>query len=203
MLELWNERYRQPEYAYGKLPNDYLHAKLPLFAPGKILFPAEGEGRNAVYAATLGWDCHCFDQSTEGRKKALDLAAAQGVTIQYQAAEFQQLDYPEESFDAIALIYAHFPADLKSAYHRRLCTWLKKGGIIIFEAFSKEHLNFNRVNEKVGGPKDAGMLFSLEEIRADFSGFEILELEEMTVELNEGLYHVGTGSVIRFLGRKR
>jgi len=29
--------------------------------PGKVLFPAEGEGRNAVHAAMLGWEVHAFD----------------------------------------------------------------------------------------------------------------------------------------------
>jgi hypothetical protein len=58
-------------------------------------------------------------------------------------------------------------------------------------------------NEKVGGPKDIESLFSIEEIKADFSNFDIIELEEKEIELNEGLFHNGKGSVIRFVGRKK
>ena len=60
----WNERYVSKEYVYGKEPNtffkDFIHQKLRI--PGKLLLPAEGEGRNAVFAATgrsrRSDDCH-------------------------------------------------------------------------------------------------------------------------------------------------
>ena len=55
MSEFWDKRYGEEGFAYGKEPNEYIRAKLPLLTPGKILFPGEGEGRNAVYAAQLGW----------------------------------------------------------------------------------------------------------------------------------------------------
>lgn len=55
MKVFWDERYNQDDYAYGKNPNEYLKAKLKELKPGKILFPAEGEGRNAVFAAKPGW----------------------------------------------------------------------------------------------------------------------------------------------------
>jgi len=57
-------------------------------------------------------------------------------------------------------------------------------------------------NEKVGGPKEIDMLFSIEEIRSDFANYHIMELKEQEIELNEGLYHNGTASVIRFVGTK-
>jgi len=96
-----------------------------------------------------------------------------------------------------------FPATIKSQYHKSLDSYLKSGGIIIFEAFSKKHINYVTVNEKVGGPKDIDSLFSIEEIKSDFPNYEFLELEEKEIELNEGLFHNGTGSVIRFVGRKK
>ncbi|MEP7171510.1 MAG: SAM-dependent methyltransferase, partial [Bacteroidota bacterium] len=52
-------------------------------------------------------------------------------------------------------------------------------------------------------PKDIGMLFSIDEIKSDFNNFEIIELSEQEIELNEGLFHNGKGSVIRFVGRKK
>ena len=199
----WNERYHNSEFAYGEQPNNYLKEQLEKLPVGKILFPAEGEGRNAVFAATLGWTVAAFDISVEGQKKALQLAERNGVTIDYQVGELETLHYQDGQFDAIALIYAHFPAAIKSHVHKTLDKYLRKGGTIIFEAFSKSHIEYQAKNEKVGGPKDIESLFSINEIWADFSNYNVVELEEQTIYLNEGIYHNGEGSVIRFVGRKK
>jgi hypothetical protein len=115
----------------------------------------------------------------------------------------QTLPYIPEQFDALALIYAHFPADIKSQYHRALDKYLRKGGVVIFEAFSKRHLEYIAKNENVGGPKELAMLFSIQEIEADFANYDIIELAEQEIELSEGQFHNGKGSVIRFVGRKK
>jgi len=202
-VDRWNDRYSTDEFAYGEQPNNYLKEQLVHLETGTILFPAEGEGRNAVFAAKLGWKVSAFDISIEGMNKALRLAENNQVNIDYQLGELQKLDYKDEQFDAIALIYAHFPFAMKSTYHKTLSNYLRRGGLLIFEAFSKNHLDYIAKNEKVGGPKEIDMLFSIEEIRTDFENYEILALEEKEIELNEGLFHNGRGSVIRFVGRKR
>lgn len=199
----WDDRYKSEEFAYGEEPNNFLKEQLEKLNPATILFPAEGEGRNAIFAAKLGWQVSAFDISQEGRNKALKLAEANDVSIDYQVGELETLDFGAEQFDAIALIYAHFPAEIKSEIHKQLDQLLRKNGIIIFEAFSKKHLEYVTKNEKVGGPKDIESLFSIEEIKADFPNYEIIELEEKEIELSEGLFHNGTGSVIRFVGRKK
>ena len=202
-IERWNERYSKQEFAYGEEPNNYLKEQLEKLNVGTILFPAEGEGRNAVFAAKLGWTVSAFDISAQGKNKALLLAESNNVKIDYQVGELNSLNYADNHFDAVALIYAHFPAAIKSQLHKALSKLLRKDGVIIFEAFSKKHLEYATVNEKVGGPKDLAQLFSIEEIKSDFENFEILELEEKEIELKEGLFHNGTGMVIRFVGRKK
>ncbi|MDH7460812.1 methyltransferase domain-containing protein [Chitinophagaceae bacterium 26-R-25] len=198
----WDERYASEEFAYGTKPNDYLKEQLAKLSPGKILFPGEGEGRNAVFAATQGWNVSAFDISIEGQKKAQQLAASNKVSIDYKVGTLEELPYHAEQFDAIALIYAHFPANIKSLYHKTLSKYLRKGGIVIFEAFSKNHIDYLAKNEKVGGPKDLGSLFSIEEIKADFDHYHFRELAEVEIELNEGVFHNGVGSVVRFVAEK-
>lgn len=202
-IDRWNDRYSTDEFAYGEQPNNYLKEQLEKLPAGTILFPAEGEGRNAVFAAKLGWTVSAFDISVEGRNKAFRLAEKNKVTIDYQVGELQTLNYNAEQFDAIALIYAHFPADIKSQYHKTLDNYLRKNGFVIFEAFSKRHVDYIAKNEKVGGPKDIAMLFSMDELKSDFVNYEIIELVEEEVELSEGSFHNGKGSVIRFFGRKK
>lgn len=202
-LDKWNDRYGKEEFAFGTDPNDYLKEQLVQLPIGNILFPAEGEGRNAVFAAKLAWTVSAFDISVEGQKKAFRLAEMNNVTIDYQVGQLPDLNYEAEQFDAIALIYAHFPVDNKSDYHKRLDKLLRKGGIVIFEAFGKNHLKYRTENPKVGGPRDLASLFSAEEIEADFGDYEIIELEEKVIDLSEGLFHNGKGSVVRFVGRKK
>jgi 2-polyprenyl-3-methyl-5-hydroxy-6-metoxy-1,4-benzoquinol methylase len=199
----WDDRYRQEEFAYGEQPNNFLKEQLEKLNAGDILFPAEGEGRNAVFAARLGWTVSAFDISIEGKNKADQFAKSNNVSVNYQVGEIKSLNYPPEHFDVIALIYAHFPADIKSQYHQILDKYLRKNGLIIFEAFSKKHLDYIARNEKVGGPTDINMLFSTDELRSDFPNYEIIELVEQEIELKEGLFHNGKGSVIRFVGRKK
>lgn len=108
MKEFWNTRYAAPEFAYGVEPNLFFKTQIDALPVGKILLPSEGEGRNAVYAASLGWNVTAFDYSEEGQQKALELAEKHGVTIYYtiaDASEFQT----DEKFDVVALIFSHFP----------------------------------------------------------------------------------------------
>jgi 2-polyprenyl-3-methyl-5-hydroxy-6-metoxy-1,4-benzoquinol methylase len=199
----WNDRYSNEEFAYGEEPNNFFKEQIEKLNAGTILFPAEGEGRNAVYAAKLGLQVAAFDISEEGKNKALKLATANNVSIDYRVGELETLNYQAEQFDTIALIYAHFPAEIKSSIHKTLDKYLRQNGIVIFEAFSKKHLEYLALNDKVGGPKDIESLFSIEEIKADFPNYEIIQLEEKEIELNEGLFHNGKGSVIRFVGKKK
>jgi SAM-dependent methyltransferase len=201
--QMWDERYSKAEYAYGKEPNVFFKECLQGFQPGSILLPADGEGRNGVFAAELGWTVTSFDLSPEGKTKALQLAKERNVSIDYEVGELEQLAFRDGSFDAIALVYAHVAPEKKTPFHKHLQKLLKAGGVVIMEAFSKNHLPFVSQNPKVGGPRELDMLFSTEEIMSDFKGFDILLLEEKEVTLAEGIYHNGMGSVVRFIGIKR
>jgi 2-polyprenyl-3-methyl-5-hydroxy-6-metoxy-1,4-benzoquinol methylase len=200
---MWEERYKETEFAYGKEPNMFFKEWFQKIEPKSILMPADGEGRNGVFAAQLGWEVTSFDLSEEGKSKTLELAKEMQVSLDYIVGDLEQLEFEKESFDAIGLIYAHFAAPKKSILHKKLNEYLKPGGIVIFEAFSKKHKELNELNPKVGGPKDINMLFSLTEIKADFENYDIAVLEEKEIILDEGKYHIGKGSVIRFVGIKK
>lgn len=202
-LKMWNDRYRENEFAYGTNPNEFLKEQINKLNTGKILFGAEGEGRNAIYAAKIGWDVYAFDISHEGKNKALMLAKENNVSIEYQLGLLPKLNFKNEQFDAIALIFAHFIPDIRSEYHKILDKKLKKGGTIILEAFGKNHLKYRKKNPKVGGPPNIDSLFSIDELKSDFANYDIIILEEKEVELKEGLYHNGKSWVTRLVGQKQ
>ena len=202
-MDFWNSRYAHPDYAYGTAPNVFFAEQLTVHRPsGSMLLPADGEGRNGVYAAEQGMDVYAFDLSVEGQKKALRLAEDRGVTIDYRVGDFRKLGYRENRFDVLALIFAHFPAAEKEAFNRTLASYLKPGGLLLFEAFGSQHLAYREADPKVGGPGVADMLFSTEELQRTFPNYRIELLEERPVQLAEGPFHQGTGSVVRMIARK-
>lgn len=203
MKAFWDQRYSQEGYAYGETPNEYFKQAIDSLTPGKILMPADGEGRNGVYAATLGWLVDAFDISTEGKRKADALAGKQNVKINYLIGECSTMSYAKDTFDAIGLVYAHLPAHMMSACHRQLMEYLKPGGVIIFEGYSKKHIAYQHTNPTAGGPRDVEMLFDIAQIKIDFRGIEFSYLNEEEIDLQEGEFHTGKAMVIRFFGKKK
>ena len=201
--EHWNKRFAEEEYAYGTKPNVFFAECLEKYnLSSDILFPNEGEGRNAAYAAKKGLNVTAFDMSEEGKKKALKLASDNNVKINYVLGEFSDCEFEPESFEVIVLVFAHYPESVREEYHKKLITYLKKNGMLILIGFSEEHLKYNSVNPSVGGPKNIKVLYSLNQIKNDFAELELLELNEDIVVLDEGAYHKGESSVITFVGKR-
>lgn len=193
----WNEKYQENDYHYGLKPNRFLELMLESRPPGRLLFVAEGEGRNAVYAAKLGWEVYAFDQSERAREKALELAQQAGVEIHYELADATQFQ-SDLRFDAIALIYAHFPVDIRTKIHQNLVPLLKPVGELWLEAFAPGQLAYTS-----GGPKMESMLYTPEILQADFRDLQIRQAEIKRYVLDEGPGHQGMGEVVRFRGVKQ
>jgi SAM-dependent methyltransferase len=193
----WDSRFRTEEYIYGVNPNNFLKKCLLGLKPGRILFPAEGEGRNVVYAAGLGWDTFAFDQSETGRDKALQLAEKNKVTIHYDLYSLEEWEVKAELYDCISLIFVHLPKELRVKVHQSVISALKPGGILIFEAFTKDQMP-----RTSGGPKNLDLLFDPDDIRKDFEQMEFLNFEVVQVELDEGPLHKGIADVVHFMARK-
>ncbi|MEI7596969.1 MAG: class I SAM-dependent methyltransferase [Bacteroidota bacterium] len=126
MEQSWDERYANPNFIYGIEPNLYFEKKInTIFPKGNILLPAEGEGRNAVYAALTGWNVTAFDSSTVAKHKALNFALEKNVRIEYQTFGVEDSNYQSMSFDSIALIYTHFPEQVRAPFFKKIVSWLK------------------------------------------------------------------------------
>jgi len=196
-MNFWDDKFNIDEYLYGKEANSFLKEILMDLPKGKILFVCEGEGRNSVYAAKLGFEVFAFDSSSVGRDKALRLANDNDVNIEYDLRDALDIDYPENTFDYIVLIFAHFPSEIRQSIHHKLYNCLNNNGKIIMEAFNPKQLDFTS-----GGPKNIDMLYTKTLIQNDFPKLEILLLEEKQIILNEGDLHQGQAEVVRFIGKK-
>ena len=200
---MWNERYGEKEYAYGEEPNVFYKQEIDRIAQvGKALFVAEGEGRNAVYAAEKGWEVIAFDTSEQGGEKAQRLAASRQVKIDYRVGTFEETIEENERFDLIVFIYAHLPEKERGILFQKCLKQLNSEGKIILEAFSKGHLKYREINPSVGGPGVSDLLLSVDELKKAFRILSILKVEEHVIDLKEGKYHNGQGKVIRVVGKK-
>jgi SAM-dependent methyltransferase len=193
----WDQRFAEPEFVYGKEPNRYFQNLIDTLSPGRLLLPAEGQGRNAAYAASFGWEVDAFDSSTVARERALELAHENKVAFNYSISDLASFDAGADRYDLIALIFVHMPPELRMLVHRRLLQWLEPGGYILIEAFGKEQLQY-----KSGGPQNEAMLFSSEILQADFGGLNLLELSEVKDTLTEGKYHNGEAALVRMIAQK-
>lgn len=194
---MWNQRYSSDGFAYGTEPNSFLVENAKLLT-GSVLSLAEGEGRNAVFLATLGLDVLGVDGSAVGLKKAHQLAASKGVTIRTEVADLATYEPPANFYGSVVSIFAHLPSDVRRRFYRLVEQSLKPGGIILLEAYSKSQLS-----RDTGGPKDPDMLMTLVDIQKEFPDCEEILCHEIEREVVEGEFHTGMASVVQFIGRKK
>jgi SAM-dependent methyltransferase len=197
MKTFWDQRYAEEHFVYGKEPNAFFRQELDRLTPGRLLLPADGEGRNAVYAASRGWQVDAFDYSQSAQQKATQLAAEKNVSIRYFLADIQSFEWPADAYDVIGLFFVHLQPDSRPFLHQKVMHSLKKGGTLILEGFAKEQLPLSS-----GGPKNPDMLFSKAMLEEDFSAYPSHHLTQESVTLEEGVYHNGQAEVIRMLVKK-
>jgi SAM-dependent methyltransferase len=193
--EFWDSRYREAGFAYGSEPNAWFREQLARRTPGRLFLPAEGQGRNAVFAASHGWQVEASDTSEEARRSALDLARARGVTIDYRLGDYHAWMPEPAAYDAIGLIYVHMTPDQWRVLADKMVVALKPGGVLIAEVFSKRQLG-----RGTGGPDDIERLYEPSQFHV--TGLTTVSCQEQLVHLDEGKYHQGEASVVRALLRR-
>ncbi len=193
---MWNQRYTGDEYIYGTEPNSFLAEHVDMLA-GPTLSLAEGEGRNAVFLASLGLKVHSVDGSEVGLAKAQALALSRGVEIQTEVADLGMYEPTENFYGSVISISAHLPSTVRNRLYPFVERCLKPDGIIILEAYTEDQLAHN-----TGGPKDPDMLMSQVLIKHEFPNIEPILLRELERDIQEGKYHTGMASVVQFIGRK-
>ena len=194
---MWNERYATDQYIYGIEPNTFLVENSRMLK-GPVLSLAEGEGRNAVYLASLGLSVTGVDGSDVALIKAQNLAKLKGVQISTVVSDLAMFEPEANVYGSVISISAHLPSSIRKILYPRIEGCLRDGGIVLLEAYSEAQLE-----RSTGGPKDIDMLMTKMKIEREFSNFEIILLQEIEREVTEGTFHSGLASVVQFIGRKK
>jgi SAM-dependent methyltransferase len=193
----WDERYSEPGFAYGTAPNEFLASVVDRIPHGRILSLAEGEGRNAVYLASLGYEVTGVDWSEVGLRKARELAIQRRVAITTVHADLGEFVIDPAQWEGIIAIYCHLPSAIRVPLHQAAVRGLKPGGVFVLEAFSKEQIAYG-----TGGPQSLDLLMSLEELKRELAGLEFIHVVKMERDVREGSRHAGLASVVQILGVK-
>jgi SAM-dependent methyltransferase len=197
MQMTWDERYGAKEYAYGTKPNEFLASVADRIPKGKVLCLAEGEGRNGVFLAGLGYEVTAVDGSSVGMKKAQQLAKARGVEINTIVSDLAHFDIEPDSWDGIVSIFCHVPPAIREPLHRKVVAGLRSGGVLVLEAYQPRQIKFG-----TGGPPVPELTMTLEGLRKELEGLEFQHAEELDRDVTEGLYHTGIGAVVQVIAVK-
>lgn len=194
----WNKRFAGDDYLFGTEPNDFFRAVIPPAKPGQTAFaPADGEGRNGVFLAGLGYDVTTLDVSELAVEKAQKLAKERGVSLRTEVGDIFEWDWPEAAFDLVAVSFMHFFEAERRQFHASIVSALEPGGLLAFEGFHLDQIDFES-----GGPPNEDMLFTRDILAEDFSAFDTILLQQTRRTLAEGPRHRGEASTVQFLGRK-
>jgi SAM-dependent methyltransferase len=196
---MWNQRFSDADYLFGREPNEYLRAKASLLPPaGGVLCVADGEGRNSVWLASQGMKVEAFDISTVGVEKARRLAADSGVSVDFNVADCDSWNWSLASHDAVVAVFVQFADPVTRArLFANMVGALKPGGVLILQGYTPKQLKY-----KTGGPGELSHLYTAEVIRESFTTLPTVEWIEYEAELNEGVRHAGRSALLGFVARK-
>ncbi|WP_343867632.1 class I SAM-dependent methyltransferase [Caenispirillum bisanense] len=198
MSAFWDDKFAGRDYVYGTEPNAFLVSQRHRLTPGmEVLAVADGEGRNGVWLAEQGMRVSTVDGSPVAVQKALKLALDRRVTIHAQVADLTDWVWPVAAFDAVAAIFIHFGPDLRRSMHHAMYGALKPGGLLLMEVFHPDQLGRGS-----GGPPVREMLYDAAILADDFRGADILHLDEVETDLDEGPLHRGSARVTRLVARR-
>lgn len=164
----WDRTYARKDYVFGKDPVDYLVKHIDLLPKGRALDIATGEGRNAVFLAKKGFSVEGVDISAVGLKKAQKLASENGVKMQTVNADLNRYKIKPNTYTVILNFYY-----LQRNIIPQIKAGLKKGGVVVFETYTMEHLK-----NPGGSTWDKEYLLEPGELKKLFSDFEIIQYSE-------------------------
>lgn len=195
----WHERFSAEEYVYGKEPNAFVMDAAPqLPQKGKVLCIAEGEGRNAVYLASLGFDVTAWDFAQAGLDKTNKLAEEKGVHVKTELRNLLDVEWEEEQWDAIIHIFGHVQEAIMDRTLAGVKTALKPGGCYVSELYTKEQLQYG-----TGGPSLIDRLADPVKWLTTFDDYFIQHFYVGEAERMEGVLHTGTAHVMQCIFKKR
>jgi SAM-dependent methyltransferase len=193
----WEQRFGADGYLYGTEPNDFLREHVGSLPRGHVLCVAEGEGRNAVFLASQGFEVSSIDLTEAGVAKTRRLATQRGVNVDAVTGDLATADLGIQSWNGIVSIFAHLPPTIRRDLHRRVVNALAPGGVFLLEAYTPA-----QVGRGTGGPPAPELAMTLSGLMRELEGLEFTHALETERDVVEGRGHTGRGSVVQVIARR-
>jgi SAM-dependent methyltransferase len=94
-----------------------------------------GEGRNALFLASQGWEVTGFDISDVGVKLAREAAQKRGLKLDALIADVDRFDYGRQRWDLVVGMYMHAMITRNA---QKVIESLKPGGLVVVEGFHRD-----------------------------------------------------------------
>ena len=126
--DYWNRYYLDSHSNFNRAPNGFLKQMVEGEQPGTALDYGMGEGRNALYLASLGWQVWGFDPADAGVALAHKRAKELGLTLHTATVRDSEYDFGKERFDLVL-----FSWTMPLVPVQKVVDSLKPGGIVVME----------------------------------------------------------------------
>jgi SAM-dependent methyltransferase len=170
----WDDRYASSELVWGAAPNRFVEAECVTLAPGRAIDLACGEGRNAIWLATLGWQAEGVDWSDVAIDKAKRLAGHAGVDATFTSADLLEFEPERGAYDLVVLAYLQVDAAAREVIFRRAADAVAPGGTFLLVAHDGHNLT-----DGTGGPQSPDVLYEPEDVATFLEGFELLRADHV------------------------
>ena len=171
----WDARYRSEPDLWTKEPNDPLAQFAGELEPGRALDVGAGDGRNAIWLGTQGWDVTAIDLSAVALERAAERAAARGTQLECIVADWHEHDLGEAAFELVVVSFMHTQPNERAALFERVARALVPGGHVFTVGVSLP-------DHGRRGPPDAERLYTLERVQQALRSFEVLRCEQYAYE---------------------
>jgi len=171
--EDWNARYREAaetrDSVWSLEPNVWVVENLSDLTPGTAVDLAAGEGRNALWLAQRGWQVTAVDFAAAGLAVGSGRAEQLGLEVLWQKADATTWR-TREPVDLVLIAYLQLPAEQLASALENAAAALAPGGLLAV-------INHDRDNiiRGVGGPQDAAVLTTAEQLREAVPGLDIVD----------------------------
>jgi len=170
--EEWDRKYAASGLLWSGEPNRRFASEAADLPPGRALDLACGEGRNAVWLAGRGWNVAGVDFSEVAIAKARELAAREGVEVDFVCADLLEYEPDHHAYDLVVVLYLQVPAEERRLVLERAASAVAPGGTLILVGHHAAN-----IDEGVGGPSDPAVLYTPDDI--------VSELPELVIERAE------------------
>ncbi|HXJ04400.1 MAG TPA: class I SAM-dependent methyltransferase [Candidatus Acidoferrum sp.] len=179
----WDARYREAAQNPPAEAADIVSEWLPLLPRGRALDLACGTGRHALLLAAHGLSVTAVDWSgaaldildKRARKSKISVARVGAAMPESSSrgmhlvqANLEEIGLPETSFSVILCF--HY---LQRPLFLQIVRALRPGGLLLFETYTREQLNYT------GGPRNPAHLLEPGELRTAFPGLRALFYREL------------------------